>query len=488
MKYLTGISYFVLGVLLIAGVGFFLFHSIDALEASVPLDYGEGTILVLARNLAQGRSIYPPAKDLVDYPYILANYPPIYLLMTSLAGQWLGFSYATGRMISVLATLSCSLAIALIIFQATKDKWAAVIAGALFLCSPFVITWGCLARIDMVALALSLWGILVAFRWPDSRVGLGFSLLLFLAAIFTRQSHMLSGPLAIFVFLGARSWRKAFLFVTSLAIAVLTTGGFLNWLTDGGFLFHTVTATADKFMLNGLGNLWGINFYINAPLFVLIIFEFFHFIRSQQWSRLAVAYLMGGILSSLTVGKIGAHINYFLEFIAGMSVLTGFALSRWRKEIPALLHSLLLLTLAFQIYWSYDSSRIFTSQVSIRRAFEPELRQLEEVIRSTPGSVLADEMMAALVVCDKDVLIQPYEFARLSVRGKWDQSPVVEDIKARKFALVLITNISESMIAERWTPDMMAAIMQNYEPMANLAETTVYRPAITDVAGAVRPR
>lgn len=488
MKYVLGTSYLVLGVLLIAAVGFFLFHSIEALEASVPLDYGEGTILVLARNLAQGRSIYPPAKDLVDYPYILANYPPLYLVMTSFEGRWLGFSYATGRIMSVLATLACSLAIALIVFQATKDKMTTVIAGALFLCSPFVITWGCLARIDMVALAFSLWGILAAFRWPNSRLGLGFSLLLFLAAIYTRQSHMLSGPLAVFVFLGAQSWRKAFLFATSLGIAVLSIGGFLNWLTDGGFVFHTITAMTDRFSVDRLCEWWGNNFYIYAPLVVLAMFELFHFIQSRQWHWLIMAYLIGGIFSSLMVGRVGSHLNYFLEFIAAMSLLVGMALARWRKEIPAILHSLLLLTLAFQICWSNDKSRIFTSQVSIRRTFEAELRQLEKLIRSAPGPVLADEMMSALVVCNRDVLIQPNEFARMSGRGIWDQSPVVSDIRARKFALVLITNISESMIAERWTPEMLAAIKQNYEPMTNLVETTVYRPATIGTIGSLRRR
>jgi hypothetical protein len=84
-------------------------------------------------------------------------------------------------------------------------------------------------------------------------------------------------------------------------------------------------------------------------------------------------------------------------------------------------------------------------------------------------------MMSLLVVCGRDILFQPFEFTRLAVEGKWDQTRVVEDIQSGKFRLVLITDGSLTNEAKgRWTPEMWAAIQEHYEPVTVLAATTVY--------------
>lgn len=64
------------GLVLLMGLGIFLYHVVQAIPASVPLDYGEGPLLNQARLLAEGRPIYRP--NLNDYPYTVANYPPLF--------------------------------------------------------------------------------------------------------------------------------------------------------------------------------------------------------------------------------------------------------------------------------------------------------------------------------------------------------------------------------------------------------------------------
>lgn len=297
-----------LGVALVFGAGFYFICAIRALQARLPLDYGEGPLLNQARLLAEGWPIYRP--DLSDYPYTVANYPPLYPLAVSLVGRLMGFSYATGRVVSVLATLVCSLALGLIVFQITRDRVAAAVSGALFLSFPYVIYWGSLGRVDMMALAFSLWGIWAALRWPDSPAGLGLSLILLLAAIFTRQSYLLAAPLAVAVHLANRNWRRALLFALALGSGVLLVGGILTWRTGGGFFFHTVTASANTFLLSGVLAGEASAFLLAAPLVVLILWEFLYYThRHARRPWIAIAYLVGGTLSGLMVGKVGSSVN-----------------------------------------------------------------------------------------------------------------------------------------------------------------------------------
>ena len=464
----------ILWTTLAIGVGFFFLHTSQALQARIPLDYGEGPLLHQARWLAEGRPIY--RADINDYPFTIANYPPLYPLAVSLVGRYLGFSYETGRIVSVVATLGCGLALMGIVLQTTGDKIASLVAGALFFSFPYVIFWGSLGRVDMLALAFSLWGIWAAIRWPHSLAGTGVSLLLLLAAIFTRQSYLLAAPLAVIVHLATGNRRRALFFALALGISVLTIGGILYWRTEGGFFFHTIIANANIYIPSLVFFAWMGATVVYAPLIVVILWEFLHYARQPEkrpW--FAIAYLVGGTLSGLTVGKAGSNVNYLLEWVAAMGLLAGIALARWRRELSPSLRSLLLLTLSSQILWSFYWGQFVTLQVWSRRALEPEMQQLEEIVCSNPGPVLADEMMSLLVVCGRDILLQPFEFTRLAVEGKWDQTRVVEDMKNRKFRLILITSEPLTNGArDRWTPEMWAAIQEHYEPVTVLAATTVY--------------
>jgi hypothetical protein len=464
----------ILWITLAIGVGFFFLHTSQALQARIPLDYGEGPLLNQARWLAEGRPIY--RADINDYPFTIANYPPLYPLAVSLAGRYLGFSYETGRMVSAVATLGCGLALMLIVLQTTGDRVASLVAGALFFSFPYVIFWGSLGRVDMLALAFSLWGIWAAIGWPNSLAGTGVSLLFLLAAIFTRQSYLLAAPLAVVVHLATGNWRRALFFALALGISVLAIGGILCWRTEGGFFIHTIVANANTFMPSLVLSAWLVATIVYAPLIVVIFWEFLHYARQPEkrpW--FAIAYLIGGTLSGLTVGKVGSNVNYLLEWLASMGLLAGIALARWRRELPRALCSLLLLTFSFQILWSLYWGQFVTLGVWSRRALEPEMPQLEEIVCSVPGPVLADEMMSLLVVCGRDILLQPFEFTRLAVEGKWDQTRVVEDIQSGKFRLILIKKGPlTNGVKGGWTPEMWAAIQEHYEPVTVLADTTVY--------------
>ncbi len=457
-----------LGIALAAGVGVFAFRAVLALQASLPLDYTEGPLLNQAQLLLAGRPLY--RADLTDYPYTVTNYPPLYPMAVALVGRLLGFSYATGRIVSVLASFGCGLALFLIVLRLTGDRAAAAVAVGLFLSFPYVVQWGSVGRVDMMALALSLWGIWAAIRRPDSWKGLGLSLLLLTAAIYTRQSYLLAAPLAVITWLAVRDRRRALLFAAGLAAAVLSLFGLLQWKTGGGFYFHTVAANANPLLIRRAVESMVFTLYRVAPLIVVLLPEVLRFARRREppfW--LPVGYLIGGSLSALTVGKVGSNVNYFLEWVAAASIVVGVGIARWRREMPGNVRSVTLSLLVLQAIWAIIFGCI--RDIQMYRALEPEVRQLENMVCTAPGPVLASEMTSVIVICGRELLLQPLEYTLLATEGKWDQRPLVADIKAGKFSLILIEKEQD-----RWTLEMWAAIQERYEPVTVLAGITVYQP------------
>jgi hypothetical protein len=59
----------------------------------------------------------------------------------------------------------------------------------------------------------------------------------------------------------------------------------------------------------------------------------------------------------------------------------------------------------------------------------------------------------------------------------WDQKPLLESIRDQEFPVILVHHFSGwPVYKERWTPEMLSAITDNYSPTEFLAETIVYRP------------
>ncbi|HID87462.1 MAG TPA: hypothetical protein EYP55_08820, partial [Anaerolineae bacterium] len=471
--------------------GTFLAHSITAIRFPFPLNYGEGTLLNQARLLALGRNIYQP--DLTDYPYTITEYPPIYVTMLALSIKHFGLSYAVGRTLSAIAALVSAASIVLILYMLTGDKVASAIGGLLFLAFPYVLCWSSLVRVDLVALCFSLAGILVVARWPRERWSPFVSAALMTGAAFTRQSYLLAGPLTVAGWLFLQNRKKAWMFALSLVAGTLIPFGGLNALTGGGFFFHTVTANVQGFSLSELIRFFTHLVGTSAPLLAIAVVELMAAVRRQRSaSPLPSLFFLGGFLSALTIGKVGADINYFLELLAALSLVTGAAVARWRRSSrDSWARPILLALLALQMLWLLQFARFYTHGVELRIQMRPELEKLERLVEEEAGPILADEYMGLLVMNEREVLLRPFHFTQLARQGRWDQSRLVADMRARRFSLILVSDqpplFREALVRSRWTQEMWAAIQEAYEPTQVLAGTTVYRPRGRGDHGAGRP-
>jgi Dolichyl-phosphate-mannose-protein mannosyltransferase len=447
-----------------------------AVRSPYSMDYGEAPLVDQAMRLASGQNIY--RADLSTPPYTISNYPPLYIVLLAISVKLLGpaSSFVVGRIISALCAWIAGLCLGLIIYTSTRDRFAALSAGFIFLAFPFVMFWSPLLRIDMLALALSLAGLCLLTWRPDSPQRFVSAALLLVAAIFTRQSYALAAPLAGFVWLLTRDWKQTFRLAGLVGGLSLLLFLILNVWTRGGFYFNIVTANVNEFKMDNLMYHW--NQFRDTALILLLTggASFFLSRRLNPLWALSTPYLIGATVSAATIGKIGSNVNYLLELCAALSLAAG-AVIAW-SGVQATIHSLrpvVLCLLALAVgRLMHVSLQDFTGDLRDRQVAYAELSKLESLVKETSGPILADEYMGMLTLQGRSLTIQPFEVTQLAWAGKWDQTPLLNSIRQKEYAAIIIYD--RPWANERWTQEMIDAINGSYILSDIVAENKIYVP------------
>jgi hypothetical protein len=464
----------VLLLVLVAAAGLLVGDGARVIRFPYPMDYGEGPLLDQTRRLGHLESLY--RADLAAPPYTVSNYPPVYPLVLSPLGRLWGPAFWYGRLLSWLSVVAAAAFVGLILHAVTRDRVAAVIGGLALLAFPPVAYWSSLFRVDALALALSLGGVWLVVRRPAGRLTVPAAALLLVAAIYTRQSYGVAAPLAACVWLGqATSWGRA------LALAALT-GGLggglflaLEVATGGGFSFNIVSANLNAYQAGSLAqyltDVWTLMPLVLAAVAAFLLLA--PWFRVPSW-RLVAPYVLGAVVSGLTIGKVGSNVNYLIELGAGVSLSVG-ALLAWqrpRRGVHAAIALLLALDLALVVLASP-----YRTVTHVRLKQREEARHLLDIVHRAPGPVLADEDMGLLPLDGRPILFQPFEMTQLARAGRWDQQAFIGEIERQAFAAILIYRIPEVPLhRQRWTDEMLGAIGRHYVVRERVGPTEVYRP------------
>ena len=454
----------------------FLRHGWEALAFPYPLNYGEGPLLDQSVRLTEFENIYK--INLGAPPYVLANYPPLFML-AQVPFVWLfGPALWYGRLISLLSVAAVALFVGLTLHTLTRDRIASVAGALIFPAMPYVVRWSSLSRVDSLGLALSWAGLFVVARWPQKRWSVFVSALLLVAAVYTRQTYILAAPLTAFVWLVAQGQRRRALQTVAIAGgACLLLFAALNISTGEGFFLNTVTANLNDFRwervsINALGALLACPFLLLASLAFLLL-------TPRKGNRawwLVAPYLIASIPTAVLVGKVGSDVNYLLELSAALGLATG-AFIAWQRRRPRLRIALVVL-LAVQVLALAQSSRIASGLQNYVIDQRAEIAQLSRMVANANGPVLADDYMGLLPERGKRIYFQPFEMTQLARDGDWNQRPFVEDIANERFPLIMIWSppFAREIKRDRWTPRMLEEIRDHYERTGRVADMVIYRP------------
>ena len=476
---------------LIAGlIGLYLvlFALMAATRIARPIEeftYGESWLLDGARRVAQGSALYAPANEL---PIMHIAYTPLYYFIVGELQRIVGdHGYVVGRGVSLVATLIGALALGWALRRLTGHTWVGLLGIGLFLTQNVtLLLWGPLERADPLALGLTLVGLALVIAQRPS-----LAALVFLAAVFSKQTFV-AAPLATAVALWpcrASFLRFAAIFCGGLIALVVAA----QELTQGWFLWHTVTANSNQPDLQTFASLLGSFLQYNG-LPVLAAFGSFALPAPSFGERIWRLYFVAALLTLPSIAKLGASSNYWLELSAATAALLALAscrLAAWpavRLVAPTMIAgSLLIAVPAYQATAVEVSTSVadllkpatprYVSLVSDGGAapYRVETGFIDRIARE-PGALLTDNSGLA-AAAGKQIMFEFQIFQLLQAEGRWAEHPILDAIAARRFALVALMHPLDGAVdGTRWTLKLQSALKAAYVADGSEAGFWLYRP------------
>ncbi len=435
---------------------------IDALASGRPILYGEGPVAHAAILFRDGNAYRETTGA------VAANYPPLYLALTSL-----GEPLRTGRAVTILSTLAVS---ALIVWRARRA--GPVVAGGLGLCwlalAPVAI-WGAAVKPDVLAVALTLAGVLLLERAAaaaghDDRWSAIAGGTLLATAVWAKPTALLpAAAVILWVVVRARPVGLRALMGVGAVVALEALDAIAIGAPDlwrHVVVWNQLSWSAEQTLLVGVLGA--------ATIGILLVAG----ILAGALRGIAVAYLVGALAIAVLAGREGATINYLLDLAAAiLFMLAGAPVERQRSGgIPVAAMVQLLIGVGLLTPYSILPGRA----ISTGAWGQPER---SEVVRTLgPGDHLVED--SGLLIADgrTPVIDDLFLWSRLVQLGVVDPAPLLERARAGALASV----VSEADLAHldtapayeraRWSPPLVSAILGRYRLERATGVLWVYRP------------
>lgn len=447
---------------------FYFIQSYVVITFPYQISYPEGFVLNQSYLISKGESIY---RGINEYPYLVSNYPPVYPFLCALFVKIFGLSFVYGRLITFLASIFICWIIYIILKKETARE-IAIISALLFIASSYIYKNNPFFRVDMLGLLFSLMGIYI-FLKTDKLI---FVTIFFIAALYTKQSFV-SAPIAVVLYLFLTDKKRALTFVVLMLLCYIAIFFLINLYTNGEFYRHNFLYNMNIFIFKQMAKhyIW---FLQNHAIIILCSVIFLFLPDIQKKYSIFVIYFIISALVAVSVGKIGANMNYFFEIIAVSCILMGLAMKRLKeifkdeKTWGMLINSALFIQLLLFLHIPFFTEPIITKNELTNS------KLLSEVVHNTDGKIISEDA-SLLLMNNKPIIFMPFEFTQLANQKIWDQTRFVNDLKNRQFSLIMLSfNIHCQVDKERLTPLMADAIKENYYIGQVIGEYFLYYPVI----------
>ncbi len=473
-------------------------HGLELARFPYQSDYGEGALLNEVHRLLSGQGIY---HNDVAPPFIVGNYPPVYpALVAVLQALGLGQGFFAGRLLSGTAILTASVLAGLVVRRVAAGTeprpgpaalWAtALVAAGLMAAQIAIWRWGPLMRVDSLALAFTMAGLYRVASRPERAAS---AWPWFLLAVLTRQSEidgLVASLWLLWPHARAQALRLLGLWALGLALAV----GGLELGTHGQFLVHIVVYNANHWSLGSAFSAWMTWVFTAGGLpLLLLALGGLPVARRAPLGRLLTGFAGAAWLISVTVGKVGAAVNYFFPSIAAAAMLASLVALVPRRTASLLLAAYLVgipplndaQGLAGQVARSltayHDLGTPGFRQLgwsAAKGGRDPAQQSLVALLARTPGPILC-ENMGALVLAGHQVYFQPFELTQAARDGNWNPAPLVRQAEQGAFPLVVLDfplQTPAEWSTDRWPPALLEALDHRYQAAGVLGSYHLYVP------------
>lgn len=448
----------------------------------------EGLMLDETIRVRRGIPLYLP---ITDTSFISAPYPPVFYHLSAFVMNFSGENMFAGRFISFISALGCSLLVALLVIAENRKKWktyfVGITVGAGLITFPPFIIWASRNRGDVLMVFFFLAGALALLSWNPAKSRMPYflpaiSIICFVLAVYTKQTVLLA-VLPVVVWLAWHHFKAAILYAFGLGGGLLLPFIALEIITKGEFFRHIVYYHAVPWSFGAYRRWFGA--FLNDKFWWLLIaigwilagLIFYWRTRPRKnrylKEKVPLSPVIAGVslVSSFTSGVLGGDHNHFLLASAGVCWAAGSGLAfliinqkqNWVK-LSALVVSLVL---AAQLWLGWDGRKDYYG-FDLKKptpVVQERLERLINYVRQVDGAILTEEV-AITALAGKLV---PYNdlttMGMLIVSDKWDDKALAEEIRQKKFSLILLPRDLERQrpsAGSYLTPRLVSAIRENY--------------------------
>ncbi len=438
------LSLLLLGVLAVTC----LMRIVRDFNCPLELTYPNSVMIYHARDVQHGRPIY---SDWRKPPHVLALYGPLSYLVPGLLGRWLAADewglYRIGRGLALLYTTGTLVILALLLHRQKVPSLLMLLCLLLFITSEVAWPTCMLPRPDAAELMLVLLG-LALFVTLEHTPWRYIALAAFVTAFLFKQSAFI-GPLAIGLYL-----------LLNRRVKHLVLWGVLTLIGYGGAFFVVNQLTSGLYHLNNFAALranvtWAnlhsvVGQWVLAPCAILPALALAAILRrfqARQFDLFSLYFILSfGIGAAATI-RDGSAANYFLKPLAVATLIVGPELTRWlrgpteRRETGVLALSAVIVLLLPKVgkalvEWP-DLAQEVVMRDSYHRIQYETCRALADELNALNGPILCQYDPVNLW-CRNPLLLDTLTFAGLADQGAFDDRHIVEMIRRRELAAIVL--------------------------------------------------
>lgn len=488
----------VAGLVFVYGLVRLGLHATVAVGYPYDLDYGEGVVWEQMRLIMSGAGY----QVLRPMPAFVFEYPPFYHVVTAATAGAFGLDpLFAGRLVSLVMALASAVLIGMLTSAAigpAQDRavrgFAGLFAGLSFVTLPVVLSWSTLMRVDMLACALTMAGLLAAARSADRPALAILAGLLFTLALYTRQT-CLPAPAASFIILLIVRPRAAWLMLAASLLGGLAALAALSIPSDGQFLVHILAYNINRVIWDHARMLVLV---LSASVVTLALGAIgaaaaWHRLAPGGWRGLrerleheegltvAAIVLLALALKTLmlpAILKSGASDNYLIDWFALISVLIGMVcvpLVRAALRRPARpgLALVLLIGIGLPVQMIDPPLRPAADKLAQNRV---ALAPLVERIRASAKPVVSDEMVL-LLRGGQRVVWEPAIIAELGSAGICDERALADRVRRGTFGFFITRGERGSLLFDqRFNPIVADAMDAAYPRRERAGDLTLHLP------------
>jgi hypothetical protein len=429
------------------------------------LDFVEGINLNSVLHLADGGNIY---RHNGPDGFLSAPYTPLFYLL-NVPFAWLsGSSLASGRTISFVATIIIAVLLGYVVWRATRLVIPAILSGVLWISLGPTIVWSAFYKQDIPAVMLDLAGLAVVASNPTGR-RIYIGAVLFALAFYTKQSAI-SAAAATGIWLLLRDWRLGLRFALALGGMVLVPFFVGNLASRGGLWEHLVEYHAlphsERRWRRAVGRLMG-EFWPLLTIYGVALIGLAAALwrrngrlrdrLSTLWTPVVLYTLLGWASTLSKLGYEGANYNHLLDGLLPTCLLVGLLLAalwrgmanngRWAIGKTSRIAPHIRVWSAVAL-WGVGALLVAQALVMAEpqewyrggwpsRERDYDMRGMSELVGRTPGDIYSEDAHLLLINGKRVIYDDASTFVPMARIGTWDDSLFVQQIRDRRFSLMI---------------------------------------------------